>query len=127
MRWEAARARAVCPIRPVSTVIVRAATRLSARSVVDTFVSTPTGGFRTTARRTGGAAVPPRDRPGSRLPTQRHVVALTFDAGAGAGGVAKILAAPRSKDAPATFFMTGRFAELFPDLARQNRRRLSDR
>jgi peptidoglycan/xylan/chitin deacetylase (PgdA/CDA1 family) len=50
----------------------------------------------------------------TRLPTQRHVVALTFDAGAGAGGAPKILATLRQTGAPATFFLTDRFAELFP-------------
>jgi peptidoglycan/xylan/chitin deacetylase (PgdA/CDA1 family) len=54
----------------------------------------------------------------TRLPTKRHVIALTFDAGAGAGGVPKILATLRQTRAPATFFMTGRFAELFPTWAR---------
>ena len=54
----------------------------------------------------------------TRLPTRRHVVALTFDAGAGAGGVPKILATLRQTGAPATFFLTGRFAELFPTRAR---------
>ncbi len=53
-----------------------------------------------------------------RLHTQKHVVALTFDAGAGAGGVPKILDTLRQTGAPATFFMTGRFAELFPSWAR---------
>jgi peptidoglycan/xylan/chitin deacetylase (PgdA/CDA1 family) len=53
-----------------------------------------------------------------RLPTDRHVVALTFDAGAGAGGVPRILATLRETGTPATFFMTGRFAELFPAWAR---------
>jgi peptidoglycan/xylan/chitin deacetylase (PgdA/CDA1 family) len=47
------------------------------------------------------------------------VVALTFDAGAGAGGVTKILATLGNAGVPATFFMTGRFAELFPELARR--------
>ena len=54
----------------------------------------------------------------TRLPTRRHVVALTFDAGAGAGGVPKILATLRQTGAPATFFLTGRFAELFPTWTR---------
>jgi peptidoglycan/xylan/chitin deacetylase (PgdA/CDA1 family) len=55
----------------------------------------------------------------TRLPTRRHVVALTFDAGAGAGGVPKILAALQQTGIPAMFFMTGRFAQLFPAWARR--------
>jgi peptidoglycan/xylan/chitin deacetylase (PgdA/CDA1 family) len=55
----------------------------------------------------------------SRLPTGRRVVALTFDAGAGEEGVPRILAVLRATGTPATFFLTGRFAELFPALARR--------
>jgi peptidoglycan/xylan/chitin deacetylase (PgdA/CDA1 family) len=47
------------------------------------------------------------------------VVALTFDAGAGDTGVPKILATLRDAGVPATFFMTGRWAELFPAWARR--------
>jgi peptidoglycan/xylan/chitin deacetylase (PgdA/CDA1 family) len=49
-----------------------------------------------------------------RLPTRRRVVALTFDAGADDAGVPKILATLGSKHAAATFFMTGRWARLYP-------------
>jgi len=55
----------------------------------------------------------------TRLATSRRVVALTFDAGAGAGGVPKILATLQDTGVTATFFMTGRFAEVFPELARR--------
>jgi peptidoglycan/xylan/chitin deacetylase (PgdA/CDA1 family) len=47
------------------------------------------------------------------------VVALTFDAGAGDTGVPKILATLQDTGVPATFFMTGRWAELFPSWARR--------
>lgn len=47
------------------------------------------------------------------------MVALTFDAGAGNGGVSKILDTLARTHVPATFFMTGRFAELFPADARR--------
>ncbi len=57
------------------------------------------------ARRASAAAV---DRATAR------VVALTFDAGANADGVAKIVATLGAKDVPATFFLTGRWATLFP-------------
>jgi peptidoglycan/xylan/chitin deacetylase (PgdA/CDA1 family) len=53
------------------------------------------------------------------LPTTQHVVALTFDAGANDAGVASILATLRSEGIPATFFLTGRWTELYPDEARQ--------
>jgi peptidoglycan/xylan/chitin deacetylase (PgdA/CDA1 family) len=55
----------------------------------------------------------------TRLPTKSRVAALTFDAGAGASGVPKILATLRDAGVPATFFMTGRWAELFPAWARR--------
>jgi peptidoglycan/xylan/chitin deacetylase (PgdA/CDA1 family) len=55
----------------------------------------------------------------ARLPTTRHVVALTFDAGADAAGAPKILAALARTGVPATFFMTGRWAQLYPRWARR--------
>jgi peptidoglycan/xylan/chitin deacetylase (PgdA/CDA1 family) len=42
-------------------------------------------------------------------------VALTFDAGGGDGGVAKILRTLRDSGVPATFFLTGHWARAFPD------------
>ncbi len=54
----------------------------------------------------------------TRLRTDRRVVALTFDAGAGDQGLPKILAALRASNVPGTFFVTGRFAELYPDQVR---------
>jgi peptidoglycan/xylan/chitin deacetylase (PgdA/CDA1 family) len=55
----------------------------------------------------------------TRLPTARRVVALTFDSGGDAAGVASIMATLAEHGVPATFFMTGRWAEVYPDLARQ--------
>jgi peptidoglycan-N-acetylglucosamine deacetylase len=52
------------------------------------------------------------------IPTSRHVVALTFDAGANADAVASILATLRSAHVPATFFLTGNFVRDFPASAR---------
>jgi peptidoglycan/xylan/chitin deacetylase (PgdA/CDA1 family) len=52
------------------------------------------------------------------IPTTAHVVALTFDAGANADGVASILATLRRDDVPATFFLTGNFVRDFPSAAR---------
>jgi peptidoglycan/xylan/chitin deacetylase (PgdA/CDA1 family) len=54
-----------------------------------------------------------------RLPTRQHVVALTFDAGADNAGARKILAALARTGATATFFMTGRWADLYPQWARR--------
>ena len=54
-----------------------------------------------------------------RIPTTRHVVALTFDAGADADAVTSILATLRAESVPATFFLTGDFVNRFPAAARQ--------
>jgi peptidoglycan/xylan/chitin deacetylase (PgdA/CDA1 family) len=52
------------------------------------------------------------------IPTTRHVVALTFDAGANADAVPSILATLRRDHVPATFFLTGKFARAFPAAVR---------
>ncbi len=53
------------------------------------------------------------------IPTTRHVVALTFDAGANADAVGSILATLAREHVPATFFLTGNFVRDFPASARQ--------
>lgn len=50
----------------------------------------------------------------SRLPTDRAVVALTFDAGANAAGLPAILRTLAQQGVPATFFLTGDFAQTDP-------------
>jgi peptidoglycan/xylan/chitin deacetylase (PgdA/CDA1 family) len=55
----------------------------------------------------------------NRLPTPQHVVALTFDAGADDAGAPRILATLARTGVPATFFMTGRWAQLYPRWARR--------
>ena len=65
-----------------------------------------------------GAAVRRGQIP-DRLPTRRHVVALSFDAGADNAGAPKILAVLARTGVPATFFMTGRWAELYPQWAKR--------
>jgi peptidoglycan/xylan/chitin deacetylase (PgdA/CDA1 family) len=52
------------------------------------------------------------------IPTSRHVVALTFDAGANADAVASILRTLERANVPATFFLTGNFVRDFPASAR---------
>jgi peptidoglycan/xylan/chitin deacetylase (PgdA/CDA1 family) len=52
------------------------------------------------------------------IPTSRHVVALTFDAGANADGVAPILATLRREHVLASFFLTGGFAHEYPAASR---------
>lgn len=49
------------------------------------------------------------------MPTDRKVIALTFDGGASADGVDQILATLSDKGVPATFFVTGDFATKHPD------------
>jgi peptidoglycan/xylan/chitin deacetylase (PgdA/CDA1 family) len=48
------------------------------------------------------------------IPTSRQVVALTFDGGANADGLASILATLHSEGVKATFFLTGDFARHYP-------------
>jgi peptidoglycan/xylan/chitin deacetylase (PgdA/CDA1 family) len=66
------------------------------------------------------AGVPARllGRDWERIPTDRKVVALTFDAGANADGVAPILATLAREHVSATFFLTGQFANTYPGKAR---------
>lgn len=50
----------------------------------------------------------------SALPTKRRVVALTFDGGSGSEGVPLILKTLQKTGVRGTFFLTGRFSELYP-------------
>lgn len=52
------------------------------------------------------------------MPTDRKIVALTFDAGASNDGVAPILATLAAKGVAGTFFLTGDFVDAFPSSAR---------
>jgi len=54
----------------------------------------------------------------TKLPTTAKVVALTFDAGGNDAGVAPVLKALADAGAPATFFLTGRWTEVYPADAR---------
>ena len=55
----------------------------------------------------------------SRLPTTRKVVVLTFDAGANADGVPKIMETLQSNGVAGTFFLTGEWVERFPQQTAQ--------
>lgn len=74
----------------------------------------------TSTPRPSACSVPSRllGRDLTKVPTDRKVVALTFDAGAGDDGVASILATLADKGVPATFFVTGDFVDDFPTSAR---------
>jgi peptidoglycan/xylan/chitin deacetylase (PgdA/CDA1 family) len=52
------------------------------------------------------------------IPTAQRVVALTFDAGSGAEGLASIMATLGSAHVPATFFLTGAWATANPGSVR---------
>jgi peptidoglycan/xylan/chitin deacetylase (PgdA/CDA1 family) len=54
-----------------------------------------------------------------RIPTARRIVALTFDAGANANGLASILATLAAEQLRGTFFLTGDFVAAYPQAARQ--------
>ena len=53
------------------------------------------------------------------MPTSARVVALTFDGGGDDAGTASVLATLADTSKPATFFLTGRFVERFPESARR--------
>lgn len=73
------------------------------------------------ATSTSTTAVPPglSGRVWTTIPTTSHVVALTFDAGANGNGLPSILSTLRATGSPATFFLTGTFAQKFPTLSTQ--------
>ncbi|HEY7224526.1 MAG TPA: polysaccharide deacetylase family protein [Micromonosporaceae bacterium] len=59
------------------------------------------------------------DKDLERIPTSSRVIALTFDAGANADGVAPILATLAREGVAGTFFLTGDFVDQFPGPSRQ--------
>ncbi|MEV6210248.1 polysaccharide deacetylase family protein [Kitasatospora sp. NPDC051914] len=52
-----------------------------------------------------------------RIPTDERVVALTFNAAWNEDGIDTVLDGLRARGVPATFFLTGRFAESHPEAA----------
>lgn len=87
--------------------------------------STASSGGIPTAKPSTSTAAPPSPIAGlhgtewTRIPTSNRVVALTFDAGANADGLASILATLATKRVPASFFLTGDWVRNFPSQARQ--------
>ncbi len=69
----------------------------------------------TTAPPTEGVPAALAGRVLTVLPTNRKVVALTFDGGASDTGVAPILGTLRAQGVRASFFVTGDFARRYPD------------
>jgi peptidoglycan/xylan/chitin deacetylase (PgdA/CDA1 family) len=55
----------------------------------------------------------------TRIPTNETIVALTFDAGSGAYGADSIIQILHDHALEATFFLTGRFIEKYPDIVQQ--------
>ena len=66
------------------------------------------------------AALPPAWQAGElvRLETSQKVVALTFDGGGNDAAASSVLRTLRRTRTPATFFLTGRFVRLYPQIAR---------
>lgn len=78
-------------------------------------------GDTTKVQQAEAAAIPSslRNKNVTRIPTTKKIVALTFDGGGDATGVASIRATLREKKAKATFFLTGDFVRSFPTKSRQ--------
>lgn len=102
----------------------------TARPSTGTPTRSPTTALRTTPPRPGTTTASPtspttalpaalRGRVLTALPTSRRVVALTFDGGAGSQGAPSILGTLRAEGVPASFFVTGRFAQANPGTTSQ--------
>jgi hypothetical protein len=77
--------------------------------------NTPKPGTTATTKAPAGLPDRLRGRDFERIPTTRPVVALTFDAGSTDAGLRPILDTLTAQHVPATFFVTGRFADRYPD------------
>jgi peptidoglycan/xylan/chitin deacetylase (PgdA/CDA1 family) len=119
MRDTAGRAVTGQPADPLTSASTTPATGSAASSPMPTSAATRPTTAATTGRATSGAPpVPPLPaslvgRDIERLPTTSKVVALTFDAGSSADGLAAILQTLGLEHVPATFFLTGTFARQF--------------
>ena len=77
----------------------------------------PTTTKPTTTKPTSAACAIPaslRGKDFTAIPTTRKVIALTFDGGSTSDGTSSILATLKAKGVPATFFLTGDFADAYP-------------
>jgi peptidoglycan/xylan/chitin deacetylase (PgdA/CDA1 family) len=100
-----------CWAGPTTPAAPEASITTAASPVTTTAARPPTTS--TTAAPTGPATVVSRGDP------SRPVVALTFDAGADTGFTAQILDTLAAESVPATFGLTGAWAEANPDLVRR--------
>lgn len=114
-----------CPARgpstePTAPASVSPQASLSPQQSVPPASASPKASAKSTPN-TSSASFPPslRGKDVERIPTSRKVVALTFDAGANADGLASILATLDAKNVPATFFLTGHFADAYPAQSRK--------
>ena len=100
-----------------------ASTSMSSPTAATSFTPAPasTESTASSSRSASTATIPPslRGRVISRIPTSRRIVALTFDAGANGDGVDAILRTLAREKVPASFFLTGRFADSYPTLTRR--------
>ncbi len=88
----------------------------SAPYATTTTTTTPTTSEpATTSTTVPSSPIPPGGKEYVRIPGEARVVALTFDAAYDPAPLDGILAALRAEGVPATFFLTGEFAEDFPD------------
>jgi peptidoglycan/xylan/chitin deacetylase (PgdA/CDA1 family) len=103
------------PTTRTSTAVARTTSTTSAARTTST-----TGATRATTSTTQGCGIASAllGKDHTVVPGSAKVVALTFDAGANADGVAPILATLAGRQAPGTFFLTGTFVNAFPTASR---------
>jgi peptidoglycan/xylan/chitin deacetylase (PgdA/CDA1 family) len=111
------------PTASPSTTAATSTATASAAQTTSTAARTTTANARTApdppVAGTGSVPAGLAGREWTLLPTRRKLVALTFDAGANADGVARILATLTHEHVPATMFLTGDFVQHFKAAARQ--------
>ena len=88
-----------------------------------TTTSTTKPGTLAVTRNADGSCTMPTTYAGKDFETMptgsgKKIIALTFDGGASDAGDKKILQVLKDKNATATFFFTGKFAEMYPDTVR---------
>ncbi len=124
------------PTPPSAGSVTRTASTSTGRTV-SSAAPTPTGGGTSPSNRPPAVSTsppPPAPTPTSsatglpsglrgldieRIPTDRKIVALTFDAGANADALPSILKTLHATGTPATFFLTGRWSANYPGMVAQ--------